>query len=268
MNRPNQAVGLTDVRKQLLKLMLTDPEIMSLVFKDSESWEKSTFDDSGTLTIRRGKSSWISRLFGEERQVDFSQLINIIFNSLVKRSPPESQFHVIGMEAIGKYVMYNQSYDMVVDIFFDHMRRTNTALRSIQLALGQSLKEQGLLHKVGGNAEQKKENKDGGGQGNKDQNNNKGNDQNKDKGNQDQKKDQNQNKGDGNKDQNQKQKDGGNKDQNQQQKKPSKEPTTMEELARIPTAVDLGGGQTANLGDLITTIKAGEKVQNREEEND
>jgi hypothetical protein len=268
MNRPQGAVVLSDGRKQLLKLMLTDPEISLLILRADESLDKSTISDNGTLTIRKGKSSWISRLFGEERQLEFMQVIMTIYNSLVTRSPAESKFNIVGIEAIGKYVTYSTNYDVVVDIFFDHMRRINTNLRSIQLILGQEMKNQGLLAKV--NEPPKK---DGGGQGNQNQQQNNKGDQNqnkeKDKGNQNQ--NQNQNKGDQNKgDQNKEKKEQGNQNQNQnkdgnQSKKPPKEPTSLEELKRMGVKVDIGAGQQADIGDLIVKIQDGERIQNNED---
>jgi hypothetical protein len=244
-------------------MLAEDDEINSLVFRDGESAEKSTFDDCGTLTIRKTKSSWIGRMFGEERKMEFNQLIVIIYHSLVPRSPAESRFNIIGLEAIERYVTYGNNYDAAVDIFFDHMRRINTKLRSIQYVLGQALKEQGLLIKPAAPNENKK---DGGGQSNKDQNNNKDQNQNKDKdkdkGNQNQNQNPQKDKDQNGKDNKEKEK--GN--QNQPPKPPTKQPATLKELARTQVSVELGGGQTANIGDLIETINKGAETQNDEDD--
>lgn len=104
-------------REDLLKLLLKDNRISSIVLLNNEIPESIVINDDGSVTFGRTPRHWWNRIFRDYTTLSFTDLCFKMLNAFKRYLPAKSNLPRILTEEIITNAIEKQQYDFVIDRF-------------------------------------------------------------------------------------------------------------------------------------------------------
>lgn len=104
-------------REDLLKLLLKDNRISSIVLLNDEIPESIIINDDGSVTFGRTPRHWWNRIFRDYTTLSFTDLCFKMLNAFSRYLPKNSNLPQILTEEIITNAVNKQQYDFVIDRF-------------------------------------------------------------------------------------------------------------------------------------------------------
>lgn len=108
---------ISDYKKLVLKLLLQDPRINSVVLTNNEVPRSIEVHDDGSVTFGRTPKKWWNFLFGDKVTIGFRELSTLMLTAYCKYLPPNSGLEdILTREVIDK-AYKNNNYEDIIDRF-------------------------------------------------------------------------------------------------------------------------------------------------------
>ena len=104
-------------REDLLKLLLKDNRISSIVLLNNEIPESIVINDDGSVTFGRTPKHWWNQIFRDYTTLSFTDLCFKMLNAFSRYLPKDSNLPRILTEEIITNAINKQQYDFVIDRF-------------------------------------------------------------------------------------------------------------------------------------------------------
>mgnify|MGYP003582110925 FL=1 len=104
-------------REDLLKLLLKDNRISSIVLLNNEIPESIVINDDGSVTFGRTPKHWWNKIFRDYTTLSFTDLCFKMLNAFSRYLPKDSNLPRILTEEIITNAINKQQYDFVIDRF-------------------------------------------------------------------------------------------------------------------------------------------------------
>lgn len=104
-------------REDLLKLLLKDNRISSIVLLNNEIPESIVINDDGSVTFGRTPKHWWNKIFRDYTTLSFTDLCFKMLNAFSRYLPKDSNLPRILTEEIITNAINRQQYDFVIDRF-------------------------------------------------------------------------------------------------------------------------------------------------------
>ena len=104
-------------REDLLKLLLKDNRISSIVLLNNEIPESVVINDDGSVTFGRTPKHWWNKIFRDYTTLSFTDLCFKMLNAFSRYLPKDSNLPRILTEEIITNAINKQQYNFVIDRF-------------------------------------------------------------------------------------------------------------------------------------------------------
>lgn len=108
---------LSESRKDLLKLLLKDKRISSIVLLNGEIPESIAINDDGSVTFGRTPRKWWNYIFRDTTTLSFTDLCFRMIKAFSQYLPKDSELSKLLTKEIIENAIENNRYDFVIDRF-------------------------------------------------------------------------------------------------------------------------------------------------------
>ena len=108
---------LSESRKDLLKLLLKDKRISSIVLLNGEIPESIAINDDGSVTFGRTPRKWWNYIFRDTTTLSFTDLCFRMMKAFSQYLPKDSELSKLLTKEIIENAIENNRYDFVIDRF-------------------------------------------------------------------------------------------------------------------------------------------------------
>lgn len=108
---------ISESRKDLLKLLLKDTRISSIVLLNGEIPESIVINDDGSVTFGRTPKKWWNYIFRDTTTLSFTDLCFRMMKAFSQYLPRDSELSKLLTKEIIENAIENHRYDFVIDRF-------------------------------------------------------------------------------------------------------------------------------------------------------
>ena len=111
---------ISESRKDLLRVLLKDEELSSILLLKGEIAKNIKINDDGSITIGRAKNHWWNCLFNDTREMTFIEVAFMLAKKMAgnKANSNKLIFKGLSKEIIDNAILEHNDLDYVVDALF------------------------------------------------------------------------------------------------------------------------------------------------------